>query len=111
VVRIWPVFLDFVPQYLGGSGGSLLQTPIGPELLVSCLCDRVLAVTPNPPAILPPHRSGPAYRASMSAACSRATVLSDGERLVEARPLLDTSDVFLFVDARYFPVDGGGLVA
>jgi lipopolysaccharide/colanic/teichoic acid biosynthesis glycosyltransferase len=111
-MKIWPVFLDFVPHYLGRSGGSLLQTPIGHELLVSRLCDRVQAVTPNKPVILPPQMmSGPAYRATMSAACPEATILPDAERLVDSLPPLETSDVLLFVDARCFPVDDVGIAA
>ena len=105
-MRIWPVILDFVPDYLERSGGSLLQTPIGSELLVTRLCERVRSVTPNAPVILPPPGSGPAYRAAMSTACSTATVLADGDQLVEILSPLETSDVCLFVDARCFPVDG-----
>jgi lipopolysaccharide/colanic/teichoic acid biosynthesis glycosyltransferase len=110
-MRIWPVFFDVVPRYLGPSGGSLLQTPLGTERLVSCLCARVRTVTPNAPVILPPLRSGPSYRAALRAACPAATVLADGDALVDALPSLESSDVFLFVDARCFPVDGGGLAA
>ena len=111
VMRIWPVFLDFEPRYLGRSGGSLLQTPVGARLLVSRLYDRVQAITPNSPVILPPQRSGPAYRAAMSVACRGAAVLAEGEQLIDALPPLETSDVFLFVDPRCFPLDGSGMVA
>ena len=110
-MKVWPVFLDFVPHYLGRSGGSLLQTPIGRELLVSRLCDRVQAVTSNNPVILAPQMSGPAYLATMSAACPEATILSDAGQLVDSLPPLETSDVLLFVDARCYPVDDAGIAA
>lgn len=111
VMRIWPVFLDFEPHYLRRSGGSLLQTPVGARLLVSLLYERVQAITLNPPVILPPQRSGPAYRAAMSVACCGAVVLAESEQLIDALPPLETSDVYLFVDPRCFPLDGSGLVA
>ncbi len=104
-MRIWPVLLDFEPPYLRRPGGSLLQTPVGRKLLVSRLCDRIQAITANAPLILPTHRSGPAYRAAMSAACPRATVLADDEQLIDRLPPLETSDVFLFVDPRCLPLD------
>ena len=110
-MKVWPVFIDFVPHYLGRSGGSLLQTPIGHDLLVSRLCARVQAVTSNNPVILAPQMSGPAYRATMSAACPEATILSDAGQLVDSLPPLETSDVLLFVDARCFPVDDAGIAA
>ncbi len=108
-MRIWPVLLDFEPPYLRRPGGSLLQTPVGRKLLVSRLCDRIQGVTANAPLILPTHRSGPAYRAAMSAACPRATVLADDEQLIDRLPPLETSDVFLFVDPRCLPLDESSL--
>jgi len=108
-MRIWPVFLDFEPHYLERSGGSLLQAPVGARLLVSRLYDRVRAITPNPPVILPPRRSGPAYRAAMSVACRGAAVLAEGEQLIDALPPLETSDVLLFVDPCCFPLDESSL--
>ena len=63
--------------------------PIGRDLLVSRLCDRVQAVTSNNPVILAPQMSGPAYRATMSAACPEATILSDAGELVDSLPPLE----------------------
>ena len=110
-MRVFPVFLDFEPHYLRRSGGSLLQTPVGASLLVSRLYDRVRAITPNSPVIVPPQRSGSAYRATMSVACRAAAVLAEREQLIDALPPLETSDVFLFVDPRFFPLDGSDMVA
>ena len=110
-MRIFPVFLDFEPHYLRRSGGSLLQTPVGASLLVSRLYDRIKAITPNSPVILPPQGSGSAYKATMSVACRWVVVLAEGEELIDALPPLETSDLFLFVDPRFFPLDGSGMVA
>jgi lipopolysaccharide/colanic/teichoic acid biosynthesis glycosyltransferase len=47
----------------------------------------------------------------MSVACRGAAVLAEGDQLIDALPPLETSDVFLFVDPRCFPLDGSGMVA
>jgi lipopolysaccharide/colanic/teichoic acid biosynthesis glycosyltransferase len=47
----------------------------------------------------------------MSAACRGASVLADGEQLIDAVPTLETSDVFLFVDPRCFPLEPSGMMA
>ena len=110
-MRIWPIFLDVAPAYLGRAGGSLLQTPVGARVLAARLYDRVLAITPHAPVIVPLRPPGPAYRAALQAACPGAVVLADGQQLIDACPPVETSDVFLFVDPRWFPLDDSGLLA
>lgn len=111
-MRIWPVLLDFVPDYLEPGGSSLLQTPIGSTLLASRLCQRIQQVTANAPVIVPPpQRSGLAYRTALLEACPNASILAEGDQLVDHLPPIETSDVCLFVDARCFPVDDAGLLA
>jgi lipopolysaccharide/colanic/teichoic acid biosynthesis glycosyltransferase len=109
-MRVWPIILDDVPPYLGRSGGSLLLAPIGAKLLVARLCDRIAAVTSNAPLVLPPIRSGPSYHQAMRQACDRVRTIPDNSRLADLVPL-ETSDAFLFVDARCFPIDDEGLPA
>jgi lipopolysaccharide/colanic/teichoic acid biosynthesis glycosyltransferase len=110
-MRIWPVLLDCEPPYLQRLGGSLLQMPMGRDVLATRLSDRVRALTANAPVILPPPRAGAEYRAAMAAACPGATVLAAGQQLIDVLPPLETSDVFLFIDPRCLPLDGAGMVA
>lgn len=111
-MRIWPVLLDFVPDYLEPCGRSLLQTSIGSTLLATRLCERIAQVTANMPVIAPPpRRATPAYRAAMLEACPKASILADGDQLVDILPPVETSDVCLFVDTRCFPADDKSLLA
>jgi lipopolysaccharide/colanic/teichoic acid biosynthesis glycosyltransferase len=103
-MRIWPVFLDSVPSYLGRSGGSLLLTPTGSGLLVSRLRRMVETVTTNVPVVVSLN-AGIAYREAMQAASADLKVLSEGEDLIETLPTMETSDAWLFVDARYYIAD------
>jgi len=103
-MRIWPVFLDSVPSYLGRSGGSLLVIPTGSGLLVSRLRRMIEAVTTNVPVIVATN-AGAAYHEAMHTVAADLKVLSEWEDLIETLPTMETSDVWLFVDARYYVAD------
>jgi lipopolysaccharide/colanic/teichoic acid biosynthesis glycosyltransferase len=112
-MRIWPVFLDFEPPYLGGPGRghSLLRAPLGADLLVSRLCRQTALVTPNAPLILAPHGSGADYRTRMHADCQSVTVVAESEQLADALSTAEMSDVLLLVDPRCFPADESQLAS
>src|SRR5262245_50800166 len=109
VMRIWPVFLDFVPSYVGRSGASLLLTPIGAELMVSRLLKMVERVTANVPIVVAPPDAGPAYPEAVAAVCPDAAVISAGAHLSETLLRTETSDVWLFADCRCFLAEAAQL--
>jgi lipopolysaccharide/colanic/teichoic acid biosynthesis glycosyltransferase len=104
-MRLWPVFIDSVPPYLGSSGVSLLQVPMGADLLVLQLCRRVEVVTSEPPTILAPLGSDVDYQARMKALCPSAVVVTTPDELADVMSAVEVSDALLFVDPRFLPIN------
>lgn len=105
-MRVWPVFLDSDLQSLGrsGHGRSLLEFPLGTELLVERLRRRVRAITQNPPMILSPVTATQSYAAAMSAVCPDARIICKRDELADALATYELSDVLLVLDPRCFAI-------
>ena len=112
-MRVWPVLLDSTPDYMSGFAhhGSLLSTPLGAELLVSRLCRQLRAVTPVSPTILSSQDADDIYRARITAACPRSSIVQTTEALAAALAPATFSDVLLFVDPRCLPAHDSALAS
>ena len=99
-MRVWPVFLDSDLQSLGrsGHGRSLLELPLGTELLVERLRRRVRSVTQNPPMILSPVTATASYAVAMGAVCPDARIICKRDELSDALAGYELSDVLLVLD-------------
>ena len=89
VMRIWPVFLDFVPSLSRAFGRVAIPDPDWPGLAGLAFSLMVETVTSNRPVFWRPNVGGQPYRSDDDAA-SPTTVLSDGDHLIDSCPPLET---------------------
>lgn len=113
-MKVWPVLLDSVPEYLNDAigGHTLLMTPIGRERLLDALVRELDEVAADPPIVFATHGATTAYRARIAALAPAGTLVVDSARaLSDALADAETSDQLLFLDPRCLPFHGWSLPA
>lgn len=112
-MRVWPVFIDSHPEYLGdhGRSASLLLSPLGTRTVIEHLGTWVEPITERAPIVLSTANFDPAYDQWIAAAYPRARVLKGAEAVSDAVAAFELSDVLLVIDPRCLPVASGPLAS
>ncbi len=112
-MKVWPVILDSAPAFVESPDGhsSLLCAPLGLGALASELGRQVSLATSNAPTIVAPRRASESYRAHIQEAAPGAGLVTTAKELSGVLAGAESSDMLLFVDARWLPVDGTQLAA